>query len=926
MHKKIIFSKRPLFVVFLRGFLASLSVAALCSSIFAEIILDGSLGTKGPLAGPNYLIGSDLGQIHGNNLFHSFSQFNVLTGESATFSGPQTVKNVISRVTGGSLSSIDGLIRSTIPDANLFLLNPNGILFGPKASLDVGGSFHVSTADLLRLSDGGIYYANLSNNSVLTTAPPSAFGFLSTKPASIEIQQSGLQIPTGKTLSFVGGDFTYLGDPKPGYLWVPSGRINLVSVASPGEVSLNDLNTESFSKLGNITMINIQGLNVQGNNIDTDQAGTILIRGGSILIKDSSVALRGNPGGVLSIIGEQLQVDDSFINAATRGPVDHPGRSVDISMTGDVLFTRGSEIASSSFAGGRAGSVRITAKNVLLGDEDPSMSPYASNDFYGDIGSRAFASGNAANVEITATDKFLVQSGFFIGSRTVSTGNGGDVTVHAHTVEVLNSGYIDASALQVQGNELKGNAGKLTVVADDVLLSGKNAQVGFTGLTTQTQGAGNAGSLSVSAKTVQVLDGAEISAAVLGGPGQGLPVNVTADTIVVGGMSPDGNRANINTVLDGTQASGKGGDVSITSHNLEVKDSGFIGSFLQNNAPGNAGDVRISSDSIDISNRGFISAAGFLGTGNAGNIEITASTIKITGLKETSDPLQKDFTGLSALTNAGAGGDIRLKTGSLLLEDHGLISASSIGSGKGGNIDVSASTVNVSANSGILSTAAASGNGGNITLQGGLVTISGKSTISSESTGTANAGDITFRASDSVRVIESVVTTEAAKSDGGNIKVEAGTMIELVNSTISSSVGGGPQTIGGNVVVDSHHVVLNDSRIIANAFEGKGGNIRINADVFLASPESLVDASSALGINGTVDIKAAIASISGTLVPIQSGFLRDEALLRDRCAERIRGERRSSLIVSGRDGMPISPGSVLPSTLYQLPTGVQPVP
>jgi large exoprotein involved in heme utilization and adhesion len=109
---------------------------------------------------------------------------------------------------------------------------------------------------------------------------------------------------------------------------------------------------------------------------------------------------------------------------------------------------------------------------------------------------------------------------------------------------------------------------------------------------------------------------------------------------------------------------------------------------------------------------------------------------------------------------------------------------------------------------------------------------------------------------------------------------------------------------------------LNDSQIIANAYEGKGGNIRIIADVFLASPDSIVDASSALGIDGTVDIQAPISSISGTLVPMQGNFLLSEALLRDRCIAKIRGEKYSSLIVSGRDGLPIRPGSVLPSPIY----------
>jgi filamentous hemagglutinin family protein len=156
-----------------------LLLSALLSRSQAQITLDGSLSPRGALTGPHYSISDSVGQIRGPNLFHSFGQFNLSRGESATFTGPNTIANILSRVTGGSPSSIDGTIRSQIPGANLYLLNPNGVLFGPNASLDVSGSFHVSTAEVIRLADGGAFFANPAAPSVLTVAPPAAFGFLS---------------------------------------------------------------------------------------------------------------------------------------------------------------------------------------------------------------------------------------------------------------------------------------------------------------------------------------------------------------------------------------------------------------------------------------------------------------------------------------------------------------------------------------------------------------------------------------------------------------------------------------------------------------------------------------------------------------------------------------------------------------------------
>jgi filamentous hemagglutinin family protein len=124
-----------------------------------SIAVDGSLKPAQPLSGPNYIISADLGKQIGGNLFHSFGRFSLQSSpvrESATFTSDGStgkISNVIGRVTGGTVSSIDGLIRSTITGANLYLINPNGIVFGPNAKVDVSGSFHASTADYIKMSD-----------------------------------------------------------------------------------------------------------------------------------------------------------------------------------------------------------------------------------------------------------------------------------------------------------------------------------------------------------------------------------------------------------------------------------------------------------------------------------------------------------------------------------------------------------------------------------------------------------------------------------------------------------------------------------------------------------------------------------------------------------------------------------------------------
>src|SRR5436190_9215147 len=142
------------------------------ASAASAVVLDGKLGRGGPLSGPNYDITADLGRTVGNNLFHSFARFNLEAGDVATFSGPANIQNILARVTGGSASSIDGTIRSTINGANFFLINPAGVIFGANAAVDVTGSFAVSTANYLKLANGARFVAALdADDSVLTTDP-----------------------------------------------------------------------------------------------------------------------------------------------------------------------------------------------------------------------------------------------------------------------------------------------------------------------------------------------------------------------------------------------------------------------------------------------------------------------------------------------------------------------------------------------------------------------------------------------------------------------------------------------------------------------------------------------------------------------------------------------------------------------------------
>lgn len=303
---------------------------ATTTTTYAEVVLDGTLGPQAELAGietngwTEFKITDNLGKQIGDNLFHSFAKFNINTGEIASFSGPDTIQNVISRVTGGESSYIDGDLHSSMPNADMYLLNPAGVMFGPNAWLDIQGSLHVSTADYLRLGTEGRFDATYPERSVLTVAPPSAFGFLSESPTPSGVsKQSGfLSVPRGKMLSFIGGDLTLQDSQFPteygplnSYMMAPDGQINLVSVASSGEIPVNftEIPNNAFAKFGKIVITdNTDGLNNSSRQF-------------------ANVDVSGNGGGSIYIIGGEIVLDNGYVWADTLG--NEEGQGITIKAT-----------------------------------------------------------------------------------------------------------------------------------------------------------------------------------------------------------------------------------------------------------------------------------------------------------------------------------------------------------------------------------------------------------------------------------------------------------------------------------------------------------------------------------------------------------------------------------------------------------------
>ncbi len=342
----------------------------------AEIKTDGSLGLAQELEGPNYLIDEELGRRAGGNLFHSFKEFNVPVGGSATFTGSSDIANVISRVTGGNISNIEGLLKSEIGNANLYFINPAGVLFGPSASLSINGSFHVSTADFILLGEDNRFFSEPLQGEVLSTAAPRAFGFLGKPKGGITVDGSQLSLKAGSTLSLVGGEITI--NNKSG-IYIPQGQINVVGVDSEGEVFRDtsaghqDLDAGEFKQLNTVNIENRIELNVDGEG-----GGRVVIRGGQLILEETVISARtkgGQNGAGVEIVGDNIDFSSSRIHTTTEGT----GDAGKIHMNSKILVLKNgvyepeigffansvnSNTVGDTVSAGKAGTIAIKADQV----------------------------------------------------------------------------------------------------------------------------------------------------------------------------------------------------------------------------------------------------------------------------------------------------------------------------------------------------------------------------------------------------------------------------------------------------------------------------------------------------------------------------------------------------------------------------------
>ncbi|MEO5358781.1 MAG: filamentous hemagglutinin N-terminal domain-containing protein, partial [Nitrospirae bacterium YQR-1] len=289
-----------------------------------------------------------------------------------------SISNIIARVTEGGSSYIDGMISSAISGANLYFINPSGVVFGKNASLDIKGSFYVSTADYLKLSDGGKFNATNPSDTVLTVATPSAFGFLTSNPTGVSIEGSFLEVAEGKGITLVAGGI----DIKNGYLYAPGGQINLAAVASAGEAAITSsgISVDAFSNFGDI-------------NISHTDSTRQTRNGNAIGNLDVSSTIAG--AGNIYISGGKFITDGGQVCADTYGGGN--GGGININVTGAISVTSGSQITSNTSSSGKAGDITITTESLTL-TGNSLIGASALEDSTGDAGNVSIKASSTVNL------------------------------------------------------------------------------------------------------------------------------------------------------------------------------------------------------------------------------------------------------------------------------------------------------------------------------------------------------------------------------------------------------------------------------------------------------------------------------------------------------------------------------------------------
>ena len=799
----------------------------------AQITADDSLATTVNSAdGVNFTIND--GNRSGTNLFHSFNQFSVPSNGSVIFNNDTDITNIFSRVTGENPSSIDGFIQAN-GTANLFLLNPSGIQFGPNARLEIGGSFMATTANSLIFEDGSLFSTVPTQESpLLTLNMPIGLQF-GQNPGPIQVQgtghdftinnpvpvfapinrgnsMGGLSVNPGNTLALVGGDVILAG----GSLTAEDGRIEIGSVGM-GQVALTPvasgwaLDYENVSSFQDIQLSQRAAVDASGPG-----GGTIQLVGQNITFEEGAVALIQSqgvqPSGSIQVsASESLELSDFLPTAGVWSGLqtesiagDQPSGDI-IVFTKQLVIQEGAVIQSRTFSDASGGSINVNATESLqligVSPLNPSIASV--------IGTSTFAPGQGGDITVS-TGQLLAFNGAGVSTSTFGAGLGGDLTVTAtESVELIGTDPVSFFPSSISAASGVGGA--------------------------------DAGQLTVNTARLVLQDGGRVDSSSFDMGAAGRVLVNASESVEVSGTVPGSSSPSL---------------IISAADILEPAVREFFGAPDQPSS--DSGDVVINTPQLTITNGGEISVANE-GTGDAGELFVNAEMIVL------------DRGGqLTASTESGEGGNIALQIQDVLtLRAGSQITAEASGTGNGGNIVIEASAVVAvpSENSDIVANAVA-GRGGNIEITTqGLIGLEFQEQLTPES-------DIVASSEAGVDGVVQIISPEIdpdqglselsnTPSDPSN-QIATGCAAIVGNAFVITGRGNLPETpssLGGQLVWDDLRPL---ETVDQHRFQGQGEieglqSLQEHDQILPKMPPPMLTEASRLVINGDGQIQLVAA-------------------------------------------------------------------